>query len=175
MPLRAGSKGNRGCSWPRLFYAVRYIFKEAVRAGDLDGAEALQARVRRDAGLDALDYTAEGFCDDVWTDCLRGSRGDSLAMACQPLLYEYLGLEDVCLSAVEKLAGEASEAELAVPGDVLNAVESAVDGLRRRACDGSRWGDECLGWRATETAAVARLREVLEHHGGVRSSEHHRV
>ncbi|MYF29270.1 MAG: hypothetical protein F4029_11570 [Gammaproteobacteria bacterium] len=69
----------------------------------------MRARVLEDAGLAALDFDGVGECSgDGWSDCQRGSRGDNLALACQPLLYEDLGLEEVCLSVVEKLAASAS-------------------------------------------------------------------
>ena len=158
--------------WGELFSAARHIYVGAVREGDGDAAEALQARVRRDAGLDALDYGAEGA-------------GDSLALGCLPILYEYLGLEEVCVAVVERIAAQASADGLPLPGDVLGAVERATERLRRVACAASTgqdpWGNlvlypvDCRGPEATESAAVARLRAVLERHGGAWSSEHHRV
>lgn len=172
--------------WQEMFVAARYMIAEAQRVGDPDAAAAVRARVRKDAGLDALDFDGVGECrGDGWSDCPRGSRGDSLALACQPLLYEYLGLEEVCLLAVEKLAASASVGGLTIPHDVLHAVESATDALRRIACAETKGispagllalsGDECRGAEATETASVARLRAVLEHHAGHWSSEHYRV
>ena len=155
--------------WRELFSAARDIYVAAVRKGDGDAAEAVQARLRRDAGLDALGYGAE----------------DSLALGCLSILYEYLGLEELCLSVVERLAAQASADGLPLPGDVLDAVERVTRGLRRAACAASTgqdpWADlvlfpgDCAGPKATESAAVARLRAVLEHHGGARSSEHLRV
>ncbi|MYK45874.1 MAG: hypothetical protein F4029_06565 [Gammaproteobacteria bacterium] len=172
--------------WQELFVAARYMIAEAQRVGDPDAAAAVGARVLRDAGLDALDFDGVGECSgDGWSDCQRGSRGDNLALACQPLLYEDLGLEEVCLSAVEKLAASASADGLTIPHDVLHAVESATHELRRVACAATQGigpagllvlsGDECRGAEATETASVARLRAVLEHHAGAWSSEHYRV
>ncbi len=157
--------------WKGPLRAGRSIYATAVREGDLAAAEALQARLRRDLGLDALDYGAEG------------ARA-SLGLACHPTLYGYLGLEDVCLSGVEKLAGQASADGLPLPGYVLKVVDHATDILRHTACAASKGAS--LGGRltilpgecrpeATETAAVRRLRAVLEHHGGAWSSEHHRV
>ena len=158
--------------WAGPLRAARSIYAAAMRAGDLGAAEAVRARLRRDMGLDALDYGTE-------------SARTSLAVACQPVLYSYLGLEDACLSGVEKLAERADDDGLPLPGYVLKAVDQATYYLRRQACaahQGARSGygglvvspGEC--WpELTETHAVARLRAVLERHGTPRSSEHHRV
>ncbi len=159
--------------WEGPLDAGHRIYAAAMRVGDLAAAEAIQARLRRDLGLDALDYGAE-------------SARASLALACQPVLYGYLGLEDACLSGVEKLAARASADGVSLPGYVLKVVDEATGILRRQACaasqgEASGYGgmlvvrpDEC--WpELTETHAVGRLRTVLEHHDGAWSSEHHRV
>jgi len=159
--------------WQGLLRAGRRIYAAAMRAGDLAAAEALQARLRRDLGLDALDYGVE-------------SARASLALACKPALYGYLGLEDACLSGVEKLAGQASADGLPLPGYVLKAVDRATHTMRRQACAVSQGAASGFGgsvvvapgecWpEVTETDAVGRLRAVLEYHGGAWSSEHHRV
>ena len=158
--------------WEGPLFAGRIIYAAAMREGDLAAAEALQVRLRRDLGLEALDYGAE-------------SARASLALACDPALYGYLGLEDVCLSGVEKLAEQASADGLPLPGYVLKVVDHATEHLRRAACAASKgaspvgnlilYPGECQGPEATETAAVSRLRAVLEHHGGAWSSEHYRV
>ncbi len=172
--------------WQDMFVAARYLRSAAARAGDPDATTDLRARVRRDAGLDALGFGRGGACPDRWRDCPRGSRGDSLALACHSILYVDLGLEDVCLAAVENLAGGASADGLPLPSDVLEVVDEATYGLRRAAC-AQRQGlsprvssldpSECQGGgaEATETVAVRRLRAVLENHGGAWSSEHYRV
>lgn len=169
--------------WQEVFGAARYIVDEADRAGDPRAADAIRARVRQDAGLDALDFDGDEPCDGS-ENCPRGGRGDSLDLACQPLLLS-IGLEEVCLSVVETLASTASAAGTEIPGDVLRAASVATRKLRGIACEvlhGSTAAspagnavDGCDGPKATESAAVARLRAVLEHHGGPRSSEHHRV
>lgn len=169
--------------WHGMLGAARYLVDEADRAGDPRAADAIRARVRRDAGLNALDFGGDEPCEGS-ENCPRGGRGDSLDLACQPLLLS-IGLEDICLSAVETLASAASAAGKEVPGDVLRAVSVATRKLRGIACEvlhGSTAArpagnavDGCDGPEATESAAVARLRAVLEHHGGPRSSEHHRV
>ena len=168
--------------WQDLFVAARYLYAEAIRQGDRGAAEAIQARVRADAGLDALQFGGEEPCPDPWDDCSRGSRGDSLGMACSPILLVYLGMEDMCLSAVEDLAGRASSAGLPLPADVLATIESVTDQLREKSCHRDRSGglrmrvgDQCQGWRATETPTVAALRHVLESHQGPLVSEHLRV
>ena len=83
------------------------------------------------------------------------------------------------------LASAASAAGTAIPGDVLRAASVATRKLRGIACEvlhGSTAAspagnavDGCDGPAATESPGVARLRAVLEHHGGPWSSEHHRV
>jgi len=162
-----------GPGWSDLFLPARHIRAAALRDGDIRAAEAVQARLRRDLGLDALDYTA------------AGARA-SLALACQPALYGSLGLEEVCVSGVENVAGRASAEGLPLPGYVLEAVVGITDSLRQAACAASKGESpfverltlmpgECEGPEATETVNVARLRAVLEQHGGVWSSEHYRV
>ena len=152
-------------AWGNLFNAAVDFVRAALREGDLDAAEAMRARVRRDAGLDELDYSVAA----------------NVVLACQPIRI----LEEVCVTAIERLAGLASAEGLPLPDAVLAVVESATESLRSFACAESTgqapYGlllqfDECLGpGNVTETAAVARLRAVLEHHGGPWSSEHHRV
>ena len=158
--------------WRGLIIAARRIRAAALRDGDLRAAEAVQARLRRDMRLAELDYGAK--------DAPR-----SLARACKPVLYEALGMAEDCVAGIERLARRASADGMPLPGHVLEAVARTTDGLRRAACDASRGlppytrvgrgPGECEGAGATETAAVARLRAVLEHHGGAWSSEHHRV
>lgn len=159
--------------WSELLGAASKVYVAAMRGGDLNAAEAMQVRVRRDAGLDALDYGGA-----------EGDRRAGLALACHPALYGYLGLEEICLAGIEAVAERVSADGLALPGYVLKAVDYAADTLRSAACAASKgrdpWGGlslfpgDCLPGE-TETPAVRRLRAVLEHHGGPRSSEHHRV
>ena len=177
-PQNSGSR----LVWQDLFVAARYLYVEAIRQGDRGAAESIQARVRADAGLDALQFGVDAPCPDPWDDCSRGSRGDNLGMACNPILLVDLGLEDICVAAVEDLAGRASVAGLPLPADVLATIESVTDQLRERACIGDHSVDffmrvegQCQGWRATETPTVAVLRDVLESHQGPLVSEHLRV
>ena len=159
--------------WAGLLRAARSIHAAAMHAGDLGAAEAIQTRLRRDMGLDALDYGAE-------------NARASLALACHPALYGSLGLEEACLSGVEKLAARADDDGLPLPGYVLKVVGEATYYLRRQACAAHQGAQSGYGglvvvspgecWpELTETHAVARLRAVLERHGGAWSSEHHRV
>ena len=155
--------------WGGPLRAARYMAAAAIRDGDLAAAEAIRATLRRDLGLDDLDYGP-------------ASARTSLALACQPALYgSLLRLEEYCVSGVEKLAGRASDDGQPLPGYVLKVVDFATSHLRREACAASQGHGGVLAslgecWpELTETAAVARLRAVLEHHGGAWSSEHHRV
>lgn len=167
-----------------LLVAARYQVDAAVRSSEFGVAAATRARLRRDAGLDSLDFGGREPCDG-WKSCPRGGRGDSLHLACLPLLIS-IGLEDVCLSAIEALAASAAAAGTAIPDDVLRAAETGAHELRRNACG------ELHGWRpsapggnptldgrclgaATQTPSVARLRAALEDHRGTWSSEHYRV
>ena len=153
--------------WSGLFSAAAGMVEAALREGDPDAAEAVRARVRRDAGLDGLDY---GVTDNVDVVCR---------------LAVYVSGE-FCATAVERSAERLSAEGLQLPDPVLAAVEAAAGDLRWFACAEAtgqssrgrglraRLYPEC-GPEATETAAVARLRAVLEHHDGPWSSEHHRV
>ena len=162
----------QGTIWDGPLTAGRRIYAAAVREGDQRAAQVIQARLRRDLELDALDYGRE-------------NARASLARACDPALYGPLDMDHVCLSGIEKLAGQASADGLPLPGYVLKAIDHTNYDLRRHACaeitGQSPYGriavlDTCLGpGNATETAAVGRLRAVLEYYDGPRSSEHHRV
>ena len=166
-----GEEVAQGMIWEGPLEAGRRIYAAALREGDRHAAQAIQTRLRRDLGLDALDYGVE-------------TARASLALACQPVFYAMPGLEDICLSGVEKVAARAADDGLRLPDDVLQVVDYAADVLRRAACAANMGminapglmlaGPECHP-EATETPAVRRLRAVLEHHGGPRSSEHHRV
>ena len=157
--------------WNGPVGAGRYIHAAAAREGDLAAAEAIRERLNRDLGLDALDYGAE-------------NARASLALACHPGLY-YLGMEEACVSAVEKLGQRASAAGEPLQGYVLKAIDHAAGKLRRNACAAATGAGIAASLLiadpvkcspgATETAPVRRLRAVLEYHGGPRSSEHHRV
>ena len=156
--------------WSELYNAAHGIYEAALREGDLDAAEALQVRFRRDAGLDDLAHGAEDPA--------------SLALACRYPIH--LGLEEVCVAAIERVAERASADGLPLPPAVPQWVARMTEHLRREACTASMGKSRhrgllllppgaCEGPEATESAAVARLRAVLEHHGGRWSSEHHRV
>ena len=114
--------------WQGLLRAGRRIHAAALREGDLATAEVLRNRLRRDMGLDGLDYGAE-------------NAQASLKLACHPTLYGALGMEDVCLSGVEKLAARASADGLPLPGYVLKAVDLTTGALRSAACAESLGAD----------------------------------
>ena len=148
--------------WSGVFSAASGLVNAALREGDLDAAEAVRARVRRDVGLDELDYSV----------------ADNVTLACRAV---FVGGE-FCAAAVERSAEHAVGVPLS--DTVLAATEVATERLRRLACATSKGArpfgmlflhpGECLP-EITETPAVRRLRAVLENHGGPRSSEHHRV
>ena len=166
--------GSSNLIWQDLLRAAVYIYSANVRAGDHNAVEALRFKVRRDIGLDGLDFSAEGSCHDEW-DCRRGSGEDNLRLACDHNL-QTIGLEEVCVAAIEKLVEEASMGGEELSEIVLSQLASTVYLSRRRACvTTDPFGDECLGLQATETVVVARLRAALENYTGDWSSEHHRV
>ncbi len=107
--------------WSELYDAARRIYAAALGEGDLDAAEAVQVRFRRDAGLDALDHGAGAPV--------------VLALACRHPIH--IGLEDICVAAVERLAGRASADGLPLPPVVLEWVERATGHLRHEACAAS--------------------------------------
>ena len=94
---------------------------EGSQEGDLDAAEALQVRFRRDAGLDELGHT-------------DGAQ-ESLALACR--YPPHLRLEEACIATVEHLAGLASADGVPLPPAVLEWVERVTEQLRRDACAAS--------------------------------------
>lgn len=63
----------QGTIWDGPLTAGRRIYAAAVREGDQRAAQAIQARLRRDLELDALDYGRE-------------NARASLALACDPAL-----------------------------------------------------------------------------------------
>ena len=171
--------------WSDVRRAAMYIYDAALRSADTEAATAIQIRVRRDLGLDDLDFPSTRACDAefhrsrpyLYPLC-RGGQADHLAFVCNSMLVGSLDVEDVCATAVERLAEEASTAGQAVPDFVLAAIEHTTRDLREEACGSHRlqtMSEECYGREATETAMVARLRAVLENHGGRRSAEHRRV
>ena len=148
--------------------AAEAVYEAALDGGDLERAEAIRARVRRDLGLYALDYGPQ-------------RRGDSLALACSDGLFR-LGLEDFCLSALETLAATAADNGEIIPDDVLGHVGGALRLLRFQALlAGSKernerevLGDRLVGVR--EMKQGERLRSFLDAHPEtLRSSEHYRT
>ena len=121
-----------------------------------------------------------------WGDPFPSGAMAEYLVHCHPAVYGSLGMEDVCVSGVENVSRRASADDLPLPDYVLEAVADVTDSLRRAACAASKGKSpfverltlrpgECEGTEATETAAVARLRAVLEQHGRAWSSEHYRI
>ena len=126
-----------------------FIYQAAIDAGDRKAGEAVRDRLRRDVGLDALDYGP-------------ARRGQSLDRVCSLLIFD-LDLEELCVAAVETLAGEAATAGASIPGDVLGHMEYAFELLKYRP------------WMANAGAAE-RVKALLEAHPApLWTSEHHRV
>ena len=127
------------------------IHEAAVAVGDHDAATAIARRVRQDLGLDALNYGP-------------ARRAGSLGRVCSVAVFD-LDLEDLCLSAIKALAGEAATAVAPIPDDVLRHLEYAFERLKYRA------------WQTgPKTGAAQRLKALLEAHPApLWTSEHHRV
>ena len=148
--------------------AAEAVYEAAMDGSDPERAEAIRARVRRDLGLETLDYGPQ-------------RRQDSLAIACSDGLFR-LGLEDFCLSALETLAATAADNGEIVPNDVLGHVGDAFRLLRFQALlAGSKehrerelLGDRLVGVR--EMKQGDRLRSILDAYPEpLRSSEHYRA
>jgi len=129
--------------------AAGFIYQAAIDAGDHRAGEAVRDRLRQDLDLDALDYGP-------------AHREASLDRVCSMSIFN-LDLEELCLAAVETLAGEAATAGASIPGDVLGQMETAFELLKHRP------------WMANAGAAE-RVKALLEAHPApLWTSEHHRV
>lgn len=148
--------------------AAEAVQQAALDAGDPGKAEAIRDRVRRDLGLDTLDYGPQ-------------RRQESLTLACSEGLFR-LELEDFCLSALEMLAGNSAKNGEAIPRDVLGHIGAAFRLLRFEALlagteernEREPFGDRLVG--ARETKLEARLQAILDAYPEtLRSSEHYRA
>ena len=84
------------------FLAAKAIYKAAKDVGDFAAKESIRVRLRRDLGLDALDYSP-------------ARRDGSLQRACADQLFE-LGLEEPCVSTLVAFASEAVTTGTPIPG-----------------------------------------------------------
>lgn len=144
----------------RKLTAASRIYEASVDAGDRAAAKATQDRVRRDAGLDALEYGGE-------------RRAESLDFACSSPVF-YVDLEEVCVAAIESLAAAAVEAGVPLSDDVTSFIRPVLRHLTPRP----HFVGESLFGRlpASEAEYVARLKRVMDAQPeGSRSSEYYRV
>lgn len=93
---------------------ARLMYRTSLESGHREAAESLQHRVRRDFGLDTLDYTEQG-------------RAASLDLVCSfSVLYV---LTDACIAALESLFGAAVEDGVSVPHDVIAVIPGVLSAL----------------------------------------------
>ena len=134
--------------------AASLVYEVAVETGDQEAAEEIRARVRRDLGLDTLEFER---------------REATLELVCDRAILE-LDLEELCTGGVERLAAESAALGDPLPPDILRPLEGAIrliSGTRLRLGGGG--GPE-------ERDALARLQTVLDGYPGhLKSSEHLRV
>ena len=129
--------------------AAGFIYQAALDAGDHGAGEAVRDRLRRDVGLDALDYSP-------------ARRRESLDRVCSLGIFD-LDLEELCLAAVETLVGEAASAGASIPEDVLRYMKHAFELLKYRPS-------------MANAGAAERVKALLEAHPApLWTSEHHRV
>ena len=141
----ANNVGNRSL-------AARAIYMLASDAGNREAAKAIQDRLRRDHGLDSLDYTP-------------AHRARNLDRACAVQMFDLDLEEELCVPALEALAADALSGGTAIPPDVLRHVE--------RALTYSKHGAWVSG---PKISAADRLAALLEAHPEpLRSAEHVRV
>ena len=133
--------------------ALEFMYVAAVTAGDGEATAELRQRARRDLAFDALDYGPE-------------HRADSLRKVCSNFMFLF-DLEDMCISALEKLASEAAHAGEAIPDDVLDRMHETA---RKQLFQRREW------LSGPKPKASERLHAILaNHHDSVKSSEHYRV
>ena len=134
--------------------AAALIYSAAVEAEDQEAAEEIRARVRRDMGLDSLEYER---------------REATLELVCDQAILE-LDLEELCMGGFERVAAESAVLGDPLPADILRPLEGAIRLIAgTRLLGGGGGGPE-------EREALARLRTILEGYPGhLKSSEHLRV
>ena len=134
--------------------AAALIYATAVEAGDQEVAEEIRVRVRRDLGLDTLEFKR---------------REATLELVCEHAILE-LDLEELCTGGMERLAAESATLGHPLPPDILRPLERIIrliSGIRLTSGGGG--GPE-------ERDALARLQTLLDGYPEhLKSSEHLRV
>ena len=134
--------------------AAALIYATAIEAGDREVAEDIRVRVRRDLGLDTLEFKR---------------REATLDLVCEHAILE-LDLEELCTGGVERLAAESATLGDPLPPDILRPLERVtrlISGIRLTSGGGG--GPE-------ERDALARLKTLLDGYPEhLKSSEHLRV
>lgn len=110
--LRTGYETTKDTQ-DRLAFA-RLMYRASLESGHPEAAEALQHRVRRDFGLDTLDYSEK-------------RRAGSLQIVCSfTMLYV---LTEACVAALESLFIAAATDGVPVPDDVVKVIPGVLSTL----------------------------------------------
>ena len=131
--------------------AAALIYATAIEAGDREVAEDIRVRVRRDLGLDTLEFKR---------------REATLDLVCEHAILE-LDLEELCTRGVERLAAESAALGDPLPPDILRPLERVIRLISGfRLISGGGGGPE-------ERDALTRLQTVLDGYPDhLKSSKH---
>ena len=131
--------------------AAALIYATAVEAGDQEAVEEIRVRVRRDLGLDTLEFKR---------------REATLDLVCEHAILE-LDLEELCTGGVERLAAESAALGDPLPPDILRPLERVIRLISGfRLISGGGGGPE-------ERDALTRLQTVLDGYPDhLKSSKH---
>ena len=110
--LRTGYETTQDKQDKRAF--ARLLYRTSLESGHPEAARAVQQRVRRDFGLESLDYTEHG-------------RAASLEIVCSfTVLYV---LTEACVGALESLFVAAATDGVPVSDDVINIIPNVLSAL----------------------------------------------
>ena len=134
------------------YRGAKAIYLIARDTGDADAAKAIQDRLVRDHGLDALAYDP-------------AHRVASLERACDTWMFDLDLEERLCLPALEALAADSLARGEAIPDDVLLRMDEAFEESEAKA-----WFAGGANRAGERIAAI-----LVPHPETLRSSEHQRV
>ena len=134
------------------YRGARAIYLIARDTGDADAAKAIQNRLVRDHGLDALSYDP-------------AHRVESLERACGGWMFDLDLEERLCLPALEALAADSLSQGEAIPDEVLLRMDEAFEESEAKA-----WFAGVTNRTGERIAAI-----LVRHPDPLQSSEHLRV